>query len=317
MSQLAWTFLLIGCATTTGLAARVDDDDIAKEVDDDIDEVDDDDIDDIDDNVPAHLNVSSSNGWKMNCMDLLYDGTDPYTAYDVLKNKLIDGKPGEMGSHRRRRRSGFPFEVADDKDKKYRKKGKGCPDYDKSTGPRIECAQPPPGLPPALTVARVFKFELHREDCDPTAPTTKPTKSRNEIKVYAKSPKLLKGYEGDTMEYKWWFYVDPNMTVTSRFTHIFQIKAVGGDTQKPLATITVVDKGTGSEPQLQVRSAAYSIANPEWARTNMTGESVRAETGFNSLKGKWVQAQVDATMKTEAQGGRLKSSSRKLTAASS
>ena len=64
-------------------------------------------------------------------------------------------------------------------------------------------------------------------------------RQRCEIKTYASSPDNLKGLSGETVVYKWQFRLPIGFQPSSSFTHIHQIKAVGGDDSMPLITITV------------------------------------------------------------------------------
>jgi hypothetical protein len=63
-------------------------------------------------------------------------------------------------------------------------------------------------------------------------------RQRVEIKTYNKSPENLKGIPGETVTYKWKFRIPTGFKPSSSFTHIHQIKAVGGDDGMPLFTLT-------------------------------------------------------------------------------
>jgi hypothetical protein len=63
-------------------------------------------------------------------------------------------------------------------------------------------------------------------------------RQRVEIKTYDKSPENLKGIPGETVTYKWKFRIPTGFKPSSSFTHIHQIKAVGGDDGMPLFTLT-------------------------------------------------------------------------------
>ncbi|MBW1295780.1 polysaccharide lyase [Aquimarina litoralis] len=83
----------------------------------------------------------------------------------------------------------------------------------------------------------VFKFVIHvKEDNDRCK---KFDRQRNEIKSYKSSPDNLKGVLGETVEYKWKFKLDKNFQPSKKFTHLHQLKAVGGlDKDMPLVTLT-------------------------------------------------------------------------------
>lgn len=63
-------------------------------------------------------------------------------------------------------------------------------------------------------------------------------RQRTEIKTYEPSPENLKGVSGETVLYKWKFKVPAGFQPSSSFTHIHQIKAVGGDDDMPIFTLT-------------------------------------------------------------------------------
>lgn len=63
-------------------------------------------------------------------------------------------------------------------------------------------------------------------------------RQRTEIKTYEPSPENLKGVTGETVLYKWKFRIPPGFQPSSSFTHIHQIKAVGGDDDMPIITLT-------------------------------------------------------------------------------
>ncbi|MFZ4620326.1 MAG: T9SS type A sorting domain-containing protein [Bacteroidota bacterium] len=74
-------------------------------------------------------------------------------------------------------------------------------------------------------------------------------RQRVEIKTYEPSPDNLKGVTGETILYKWRFKVPVGFKPSSNFTHIHQIKAVGGDESDPLITLTV-RKGSPNKIEL-------------------------------------------------------------------
>ncbi len=63
-------------------------------------------------------------------------------------------------------------------------------------------------------------------------------RQRMEIKTYESSPAILKGISGETVIYKWKFKIPEGFKPSSSFTHIHQIKAVGGDDDMPIITLT-------------------------------------------------------------------------------
>ncbi len=63
-------------------------------------------------------------------------------------------------------------------------------------------------------------------------------RQRIEIKTYESSPSHLKGVVGEVVTYKWKFRLPIGFQPSSKFTHIHQIKAVGGNDGDPIFTIT-------------------------------------------------------------------------------
>lgn len=145
--------------------------------------------------------------------------------------------------------------------------------------------------------APVFDFQLHYAlDCEPVA--NKLDRQRNEIKVYSNSDDRLKGYYGDTMVYSWSFRIHPDMKVSRKFTHLFQLKFVGGDSQQPAATFSGAVTGYHSKKKIlfQVRNTSHSGLR----------ENKLATAPWSQFTGQWVNATVEATMLPIDRGGRLK-----------
>lgn len=97
----------------------------------------------------------------------------------------------------------------------------------------------------------VFRFFIH------TTPDNdrciKFDRQRNEIKTYDKSPDNLKGVEGELVIYKWKFKLESGFQSSSSFTHLHQLKSVGGDlASMPMYTLTT---RKGSPDQLELRYA--------------------------------------------------------------
>ncbi len=74
-------------------------------------------------------------------------------------------------------------------------------------------------------------------------------RQRVEIKTYASSPDNLKGVTGETITYQWKFRLPAGFQPSSSFTHIHQIKAVGGNEGDPIFTLTP-RKGTPHKMEL-------------------------------------------------------------------
>lgn len=118
-----------------------------------------------------------------------------------------------------------------------------------------------------------FQFHIHRdEDSDRCINYDR---QRTEIKSYDQSPDNLKAIEGEMVEYKWKFKLDEDFQPSSSFTHLHQLKAVGGaEESMPLITLTA---RMGDPDQLELRYAEYS-----------TQETI-TKVDLNPFKGTWVE----------------------------
>ncbi len=74
-------------------------------------------------------------------------------------------------------------------------------------------------------------------------------RQRIEIKTYDQSPDSLLGVVGETVTYKWRFKIPAGFQPSSSFTHLHQVKAVGGDDDDPIFTLTA-RKGTPNKMEL-------------------------------------------------------------------
>ncbi|WP_406684392.1 T9SS type A sorting domain-containing protein [Seonamhaeicola sp. MEBiC1930] len=121
----------------------------------------------------------------------------------------------------------------------------------------------------------VFRFYLHvATDTDRCNGST--DRQRNEIKTYDKSPDNLKGVEGETVIYKWKFKLDAGFQVSPNFTHIHQLKSVGGlYSSMPMYTLTC-RKSTPDRIELR------------YAETN--SQTTLIQTDLAPFKGEWVEA---------------------------
>ena len=100
----------------------------------------------------------------------------------------------------------------------------------------------------------VFRFYMHTSPDDDRCINF--DRQRNEIKSYGSSPDNLLGVEGEKVIYKWKFKLDEGFQSSPSFTHIHQLKSVGGDLAgMPMYTLTT---RKGSEDQLELRYAETS-----------------------------------------------------------
>ena len=96
-------------------------------------------------------------------------------------------------------------------------------------------------------------------------------KQRVEIKSYEGSPDNLKGTIGETITYQWKFKLPIGFQPSSNFTHLHQIKAVGGTQDMPIFTLTAKK---ASENKFNV------VHN---------NETIVASMNLSELEGTWVQ----------------------------
>ncbi|WP_236262740.1 hypothetical protein [Aggregatimonas sangjinii] len=97
--------------------------------------------------------------------------------------------------------------------------------------------------------ANVFRFYIH------TTPDNDRCinfdRQRNEIKTYDRSPDNLLGMENETVEYKWKFKLAAGFQASPNFTHLHQLKSVGGSLESmPMYTLTA-RKGTPDRLELR------------------------------------------------------------------
>ncbi|WP_193786560.1 hypothetical protein [Kordia jejudonensis] len=97
----------------------------------------------------------------------------------------------------------------------------------------------------------VFRFYIH------TTPDNDRCinfdRQRNEIKTYNQSPDNLVGVENEKVVYKWKFKLDAGFQSSPNFTHIHQLKSVGGAfSSMPMYTLTT---RKGSPDKLELRYA--------------------------------------------------------------
>lgn len=88
-------------------------------------------------------------------------------------------------------------------------------------------------------VGHHFVFVLHRDiDKDRDKYVKFADRQRNEIKAYAGSKDKLKGFEGESLTYRWKFKLEPDMSLSNNFSHFFQLKSVDDGIGMPILTIS-------------------------------------------------------------------------------
>jgi hypothetical protein len=130
----------------------------------------------------------------------------------------------------------------------------------------------------------VFEFYIHVPTSFPVIASTADNdrcinfdRQRIEIKTYESSPANLKGTIGETITYKWRFKLTSGFQPSPNFTHIHQIKAVGGDDDDPLFTLTPRFGTTNS-----IQLLYYLDSN--------TSAKVLTSANLSSFLGTWVEA---------------------------
>jgi len=100
----------------------------------------------------------------------------------------------------------------------------------------------------------VFRFYIHTTPDDDRCINF--DRQRNEIKSYDKSPDNLLGVEQEKVVYKWKFKLSAGFQSSSKFTHLHQLKSVGGSlASMPMYTLTT---RKGSPDQLELRYSETS-----------------------------------------------------------
>jgi len=120
----------------------------------------------------------------------------------------------------------------------------------------------------------VFRFHIH------TTPDNDRCinfdRQRNEIKTYDKSPDSLVAVKDELVEYKWKFKIDKGFQSSSSFTHLHQIKAVGGtEDAMPLITFTA-RKGSPDQFELRYAEALTQVTLKKVELTPFMGEWLEA-----------------------------------------
>ena len=127
----------------------------------------------------------------------------------------------------------------------------------------------------------VFEFYLHISNSNELQDesTGDTDRQRVEIKTYDASPDSLKGVPGESIKYKWRFKVPVGFQPSTNFTHIHQIKAVGGDDSNPIFTLTPRYNSGGNKLELNY----YDGQVPN-------NQSKLAEVSLSTFEGTWVEA---------------------------
>ena len=118
----------------------------------------------------------------------------------------------------------------------------------------------------------VFRFHIHKSPDNDRCLYF--DRQRNEIKTYDQSPDSLLAIEGEKVNYSWKFKLDSAFQSSASFTHLHQIKAVGGPEASMLLMTLTARKG--SPDKLQLRYADTLV------------QSTIHQVELAPFKGQWV-----------------------------
>ncbi len=131
----------------------------------------------------------------------------------------------------------------------------------------------------------VFNFLVHKTPDNDRCQNF--DRQRVEIKTYGGSPDNLKAIQGETVAYSWKFKLPQNFKVSKNFTHLHQIKSVGGlYSSTPMVTLTA---RKATPDQIELRYTA----------TNM--QSTLKKASLDLFRGQWVR--VTEVIKYDNLGG--------------
>jgi hypothetical protein len=131
------------------------------------------------------------------------------------------------------------------------------------------------------TVGNHFVFIIHRDVDIDRDRVENDDRQRNEIKTYDRSEEAVKGFENETFVYRWKFRINGDMEVSTRFTHLFQLKAVGGSDSQPILTITGNERS--GEDGIEVRHSP------------LQDHTVLQRTDWSMVTGEWLEAYCRVT----------------------
>ena len=120
----------------------------------------------------------------------------------------------------------------------------------------------------------VFEFHMHVTPDNDRCITF--DRQRLEIKTYDASPATMKVVLSEAVEYKWKFKLPTGYKVSSSFTHLHQIKPVGGDESTPTFALTA-RKGNPNKMELS------------YYPTTAIGLQKLASVNLSLFEGQWVE----------------------------
>ncbi|MFK7887828.1 MAG: chondroitinase-B domain-containing protein [Gammaproteobacteria bacterium] len=126
-----------------------------------------------------------------------------------------------------------------------------------------------------------FVFAIHRDIDIDRDRLDIDDRQRNEIKTYGPSEDAVKGYENETLAFQWKFQINPDMEVSSNFSHFFQLKAVGGPDSQPVVSLTGNERS--GEDGLEIRQSPLSQF------------TILDRVDWSAVTGEWVEVYCRAT----------------------
>ena len=119
----------------------------------------------------------------------------------------------------------------------------------------------------------VFLFHIHVSPDNDRC--KKFDRQRNEIKTYSDSPENVKANIGETVEYKWKFKISSDFKPSTSFTHIHQIKSVGG----PYSSI----------PMISFTLRKSNLDRLELRYTSTKKQKTLKTANLDLFRGNWVE----------------------------
>ncbi|WP_178986115.1 T9SS type A sorting domain-containing protein [Winogradskyella helgolandensis] len=118
----------------------------------------------------------------------------------------------------------------------------------------------------------VFRFIAHQTPDNDRCQNF--DRQRTEIKTYDQSPDNLKAVEGEIVEYKWKFKLPSDFQVSPNFTHLHQIKSVGG--------------AYASIPMITLTARKATPDRIELRQTPTTNQTTLLTANLDLFRGHWV-----------------------------
>ncbi len=126
------------------------------------------------------------------------------------------------------------------------------------------------------SVGHHFVFKLHRDIDRDRDREEIMDRQRNEIKTYAQSEDAVKGFEHEIVILTWKFFIPAELSLSTRFTHFFQLKAVGGNDSQPILTLTGNNESDGDGYEIRHSPHEYDVELARVSRSKLDARWMRA-----------------------------------------